>query len=142
MAASVRERELGRARQARRRARIAEQAAPIPDRYCLSCRASFQPKRSDSWLCSRLCIDRVSYHRKQARATELAAIMHGVRQHLRGTPDPFRLEDLQARWLYDPLPGEVAYRLWFPDLCGLTPEQALQDRELFQRLAGSTGEPS
>jgi hypothetical protein len=84
----------------------------------------------------------VSYHRKQARATELAAIMHGVRQHLRGTPDPFRLEDLQARWLYDPLPGEVAYRLWFPDLCGLTPEQALQDRELFQRLAGSTGEPS
>lgn len=133
--AAERERELARARQARRRARLAEQAGPIPARYCLCCRAQFQPRRRDSWLCSRTCIDRVSYHRKQARKAELAALFRGIRQARHGTANALTLADLQFRWLDDPRPSEAAYRLWFPDLCGITPEQALQERELFQQLA-------
>lgn len=134
MVTADRQRELARERQRRRRARLAEQAPATPDRYCLCCRELFTPKRRDSWLCSRRCIDRVSWHRKQARKAELAALFREIRQAEHGTPNPLALQDLQFRWLDDPRPSEAAYRLWFPDLCDLSPEQALADRERFQQL--------
>ena len=92
----------------------------------------FRPKQRDSWYCSRRCIDRVSWHRKQARAAETAAIGRDQREASFGIMNPLPLEALRHRWRETPQNNEVHYRLWFPDLCGVPPEQALAERELFQ----------
>jgi hypothetical protein len=132
--AADRQRRLARERQQRRRARLAATTEPLADRYCLACRQLFQPRRRDSWLCSRRCVERVSFHRKQARSAELGAILRQVRQHLHGEQNPLTTAQLRDRWAHYPREVEASYSLWFPDLCGLTAEQAQADRELFQQL--------
>lgn len=134
MEAADRRRQLARERQARRRARLREERGELATRHCLCCLRPFHPRRADSWLCSRRCVDHLSHHRKQARKAELAAILRGIRQAEHGTPNPLTLQDLQFRWLDAPRPEEATYRLWFPDLCGITPAEALKDRERFQEL--------
>ena len=54
------------------------------------------------------------------------------RQSAFGIANPLTLDDLRRRWREAPQHNEVHYRLWFPDLCTLTPEQALAEREQFQ----------
>ena len=104
-----------------------------PKRHCLACEAPFQPKQRRSWFCSRPCADRVSWHRKQARIAEAAALSRDDRQAKYGISNHLTLEDLRLRWRNEPRKNEANYRLWFPDLCGLSPEQALAEREQFQR---------
>ena len=105
-----------------------------PKRFCLACKALFQPKLRRSWYCSRRCIDRVSWHRKQARVAEAAAKARDHRQSAFGTSNHLTLDELRRLWREEPRKNEVNYRLWCPDLCGLSPEQALEERERFQAL--------
>ena len=132
MNVAQRQRELARDRQRRRRTHLSGQVIDQPKRFCLACNATFQPKLLRSWFCSRRCIDRVSWHRKQARVAEAEAIVRDERKAAFGVSNPLTLEDLRRRWREAPQSNEVKYRLWFPDLCGLTPEQALAERQQFQ----------
>ena len=115
-----RQRDLTRERQRHRRI---DQSGQVID----------QPKQRRSWFCSRRCIDRVSWHRKQARIAEAAALSRDDRQAKYGISNHLTLEGLRLRWRNEPRKNEANYRLWFPDLCGLSPEQALAEREQFQR---------
>lgn len=129
-----RQRRLARERQQRRRSRLAAAAEPLAERYCLACCQLFQPRRRDSWLCSRRCVDRVSYHRKRATGRKFGAFLREICQELHGEQNPLTVAQLVERWGHYPREAEAAYSLWFPDLCGLTAEQAQADREQFQRL--------
>jgi hypothetical protein len=126
------QRELARDRQGRQQPGRAGEAIDESKRFCLACKAQFQPKLSRSWFCSRRCIDRVSWHRKQARIAEAAAMNRDHRQSAFGITNPLTLEDLRRRWREAPQKNEVHYRLWFPDLCNLSPEQAIAERKQFQ----------
>ena len=136
-----RQRRLARERQQRRRARLAATTNTLQQRYCLACCSPFQPRRKDSWLCSRRCIERVSFHRKQARKAELASIIRQARQHLHGEHNQLTTAQLRERWAHYPTKAEASYSLWFPDLCGISPEQALADREHFQQLCRAAAVP-
>nr|BDD47063.1 hypothetical protein 9 [Alphaproteobacteria bacterium] len=104
-----------RERQRRRRARLKAEAGPKPQRKCLCCGTRFTPKRSDARMCSRKCTERVSWHRKQARAADL--------------------EQLKERWKSGSGRGmEAWYPLWFPDLCDLTPEQHQKMVDEYEQL--------
>lgn len=189
-----RRRRQARERQARRRARLREERGELASRYCLCCLAEFQPRRIDSWFCSRRCVDQISYHRRQAQSALDASLwrhlgrvcmaeregttLEVVEQAHRTHPDPRRRaemqmpDDIRSWWRSDTAeqrgadaaihrldalqaaidrgedPGALTrrsgveavarYRLWFPDLCGISPEQALVDREEFQRRCRQT----
>jgi predicted nucleic acid-binding Zn ribbon protein len=155
-AAADRQRRLARERQQRRRVRLHEERGEPAARHCLSCLHPFQPKRADSWLCSRRCIERVSFHRKRAQRTLTGCLLNDVRRHLlaeRHGVDLAAVEEacrrsgrfgeLQAEgdvrdwWLsercQDRTDAVARFSLWFPDLCGITPEEALVERMGFQR---------
>ncbi len=127
-------RELARDCRGRQQTRRAGKAIAESKRFCLACKTPFQPKLSRSWFCSRRCIDRVSWHRKQARVAEAAAMNRDHRQSAFGIVNPLTLQDLRRRWREAPQNNELHYRLWIPDLCGLSPEQAMNEREQFQVL--------
>lgn len=160
--AADRRREQARLRQQRRRQRLREQRGELSERHCLCCLHPFQPKRKDSWLCSRKCVERVSWHRKQANKAELSCILNKVyrsglaqRQGVSievveqaiGERQPWQLRDisdLQEWWTSDKCKDRTdkvsRYWLWFPDLCGISPEEAEVDRQEFQRLAAKAWE--
>jgi predicted nucleic acid-binding Zn ribbon protein len=119
-------------RESRRQKFLTTRLLNEPERFCLACKTAFNPKQRDSWFCSRRCIDRVSWHRKQARAAEAAAIARDYRRSSFGISNPLTLADLRRRWRDSPQRNEANYRLWFPDLCALSPEEALAVRQLFQ----------
>jgi hypothetical protein len=129
-----RQRELASDRQRRRNHDLAAQVINPTQRFCLACKTTFQPKQRRAWFCCRRCIERVSWHRKQARVAEAAAMARDYRQSAFGTSNHLPLEELRRRWREEPRDNEVNYRLWFPDLCGLSPEQALAEREQFQAV--------
>jgi predicted nucleic acid-binding Zn ribbon protein len=154
--AADRQRRLARERQARRRARLHEERGDLATRHCLSCLHPFQPKRADSWLCSRRCIERVSFHRKQAQRILMGRLLSGARrdflarQHgveLAAVEEAYRrsgrlgelqtAEDIRDWWsserCQDRTDAVAHYSLWFPDLCGISPEEALVERMDYQR---------
>lgn len=116
-----------------KRMAVDSRLAALRHRYCLACKALFQPKQRRSWYCSRRCIERVSWHRKQARIAEAAARRRDHHQTVFGITNQLTLAELRRRWREEPHKNEARYRLWFPDLCGLLPEEALMERAKFQR---------
>ena len=150
-----RQRQQARERQARRRARLREERGELATRHCLACLHPFQPKRADSWLCSRRCVDHVSFHRKQAQrvltstvlgqlrrdylarqhGVELAVVEEAYRRSGRGAE--LRGTDAIRDWwgserCQDRTDAVASYRLWFPDLCEVPAAQALAERMEWQ----------
>ena len=156
------QREQARLRQQRRRERLRQERGELAQRHCLSCLHPFQPKRVDSWLCSRRCIDRLSWHRKQATKAELSCILRKLRRALLAKRQgvsvevveqafaerqPWQLQDisdLQRWWTSDQCKDRSDavsfYWLWFPDLCGISPEEAEVDRLQWQRVVAQAWE--
>jgi len=143
-ATADRRREQARLRQQRRREKLRQQRGDLEPRYCICCSAQFQPKRQDSWLCSRRCIDRLADHRRRAQQHLEGALLTSVRLQNHPEEDHGQygaltsIEALQAWWRSDACANRSdkvsRYWLWFPDLCGIEPQDALFHRMEFQRL--------
>jgi predicted nucleic acid-binding Zn ribbon protein len=154
--AADRQRQQARERQARRRARLREERGDLASRHCLACLHPFQPKRADSWLCSRRCVERLSFHRKQAQRALTATVLGQARRHYLARQQGVELAVVEEAYRRSGRGAELGgtaalrdwwssercqdrtdsvahYRLWFPDLCEVPAAEALAERLEWQR---------